>query len=72
MRYNLDHSCYARSGAENPVLSDGLRQGLHYSEEDVESSSRFVVFCRFKIDEDGAMIKYTSFVDDDPRTHFIA
>ena len=72
MDSNINHSWYALSGGENPVLSDRLWQGLHYSEEDVESSSRFVVLCPFKIEEDGTMIKYTGYDDEDSRTHFIA
>jgi hypothetical protein len=51
-------------------LTDRLRkleENLQYSEEDVESSSRFVLFCPCKILEDGTMIKYTEF--NDPRTH---
>jgi hypothetical protein len=48
-------------------LSDRLQKGLHYSDEDVESSCRFVLFCPFKILEDGTMIKYTGVFD--PRTH---
>ncbi|KIM38512.1 hypothetical protein M413DRAFT_447741 [Hebeloma cylindrosporum] len=54
-------------------FSAGLRkyaQHLRYSEEDVESSSTFVLFCPREILEDGTMIKYTEF--DDPRTYAIS
>ena len=71
MDENINHS-YCESGVENPVLSDRLCEGLRYSEEDVESSSSFVLLCHFEIDENGTMIKYTGFDDQDPRTHFIA
>ena len=55
---------------ERPSFSDGLRRvenDLQYSEEDVESSSRFVLLCPCKILEDGTVIKYTEFYN--PRTH---
>jgi hypothetical protein len=41
--------------------------GLDYSDEDVESSRAFVLFCPFEILQDGTMIKYTDF--EDPRTY---
>ena len=48
-------------------VSDRLQKGLRYSYEDVESSFRFVLFCPFKILEDGTMIKHGGY--HDPRTH---
>ena len=51
-------------------LSDRLQKGLQYSDEDVESSSKFVLLCPYEILEDGkTMIKYTN--ANDPRMHLI-
>ena len=45
-------------------ISNGkIVQGLDYSDEDVESSCKFVLFCPCKILEDGTMIKYGEFED---------
>ena len=41
--------------------------GLDYSDEDVESSRIFVLFCPCEMLEDGTMIKYTEV--EDPRTY---
>ena len=68
MDMNINHSSYESRG-ENPFLSDRLREGLHYSDEDVESSCRFVLLCPYEILEDGTMHKYTEF-DDRRKRHF--
>lgn len=44
-------------------LSAQLQKGLQYSDEDVKSSSQFVLFCPYIIQEDGTMIKHTGFFD---------
>jgi len=45
-------------------VSDGkIVEGLDYSDEDVESSCKFVLFCPCKILEDGTKIKYSEFED---------
>lgn len=44
-------------------LSARLQKGLQYSDEDVESSSQFVLFCPCIIQEDGTMIKHSGFFD---------
>jgi len=48
------------------VLSNKLRKGLCYSEEDVESSSSFVIICQFEILDDGTIIKYSDVEDPHP------
>jgi len=50
-------------------LSDELRKGLHYSDEDVESSSRFVLFCPYEILENGTMRRFTEFDDPHPTVY---
>jgi len=67
MNMNINHSWRKKLGDENPFLSDRLVEGLRYSDEDVESSCRFVLLCPYEILEDGTMYKYVEF--NDPRKH---
>ena len=47
------------------IVTSKLWKGLRYSDEDVESSSSFVLLCPYEILEDGTIRRFTEF--DDPR-----